>query len=93
VRLLMDLGVVQRPDLEKNGLKGSYDFNLHWRSAQGQAAMTNGTEEVKPGHDNARQPEPSIFTAIQEQLGLKLVSIKSPVQVLVIDHVEEPSEN
>lgn len=96
VRLLMDLGVMQRPDLEKNALKGNYDINLHWRSAQGQVAMTNGTEEVKPGDDNARQPkpaEPSIFTALQEQLGLKLIPAKAPVEVLVIDHAEQASAN
>ena len=36
---------------------------------------------------------PSLFSAIKEQLGLKLISIKAPVEVLVIDHVERPSEN
>jgi uncharacterized protein (TIGR03435 family) len=48
------------------------------------------------GHDNALaadSPTPSLFTAIQEQLGLKIESRKAPVEVLVIDHVETPSEN
>jgi uncharacterized protein (TIGR03435 family) len=45
---------------------------------------------VPPPADNASAP-PDLFTAMQEQLGLKLESTKAPVDVLVIDHVEKPS--
>jgi len=51
--------------------------------------MDNGREVTAASSDSGS----SIFTAIQEQLGLKLESTKGPVQVLVIDHVEMPSEN
>jgi uncharacterized protein (TIGR03435 family) len=51
--------------------------------------MNNAADASAPPPDTG----PSIFTAIQEQLGLKLESSKGPVQVLVIDHVEMPSEN
>jgi len=50
----------------------------------------------KPATDNAPSPEssgPSSFTAIQEQLGLKLESTKGPVEIIVIDHIERASEN
>ena len=48
--------------------------------------------DAKPATESADAP-PEIFTAIQEELGLKLESTKAPVDVLVIDHVEQPSEN
>jgi len=77
--------------LDQTGLTGKYDFNLQWTPDMDQAPR-----EALPGADNASGPAssgPSVFTAIQEQLGLKLESRKAPVEVLVIDHVEKPSEN
>ena len=71
--------------INKTGLTGSYDFSLKWvpmetMSSSG-AASTTDAEGA------------SLFTAIEEQLGLKLVAAKGPGQVLVIDHIERPSEN
>lgn len=71
--------------VDKTGLTGSYDFTLQWKPAE-----SGQQSEDTPQSDSS---EPSIFTAIQEQLGLKLESQKGPVQTLVIDHVEKPSEN
>jgi len=93
VRMLWELG---RPVVDQTGLKGKYDFTVQWTPDQSQPAMFKGPEEPKPGPDNTSAPEssgPSLFTAIQEQLGLRLESQKGPVQILVIDHVERPSEN
>ena len=67
-----------RPVIDKTGLTGRYDVTLKW--------TPDGTEA-------APDSPPSIFTATQEQLGLKLESTKGPVETLVIDHVEEPSPN
>ena len=85
-----------RTILDQTGLKGNYDINLQWTPDESLGAMFNGPEGGKPATGNPPTPEssgPSIFTAIQEQLGLKLESTKGPVEILVIDHVEQPSEN
>jgi uncharacterized protein (TIGR03435 family) len=71
--------------IDATGLKGSYDFELNWSPDDGHTPLLNGVPQESTG--------PSIFTAFQEQLGLKLESRKAPVEVLVIDHVERPSEN
>jgi uncharacterized protein (TIGR03435 family) len=68
--------------VDKTGLKGQYDFTLKWTPDIGAAAE-------QPASDAG----PSLFTALQEELGLRLQSTKAPVDVLVIDHVELPSEN
>lgn len=65
--------------VDRTGLEGAGDFSLKWSSDE---AQEQGGREVV-----------SIFTAIQDQLGLKLESTKLPVDTLVIDHVEMPSEN
>jgi bla regulator protein BlaR1 len=90
VRALSDqLG---RPVLDKTGLTGKYDLTLRWTPDDSQLPMLRETESTH----SAPPPAPSgssLFTAIQEQLGLELESRDSPVETLVIDHVEKPSEN
>jgi uncharacterized protein (TIGR03435 family) len=78
---------VGRIVVDKTGLEAKYDLTLKWSPDNRSAAMTD------PSNENATPPGPSIFTAVQEQLGLKLESTKAPVQTLVIDHIEQPSEN
>jgi uncharacterized protein (TIGR03435 family) len=85
-----------RTVMDQTGLKGNYDFTLQWTPEQAGTMMLKAPEGGNPGPESAPPPEssgPSIFTAIQEQLGLKLESTKGPVDILVIDHVEKPSEN
>lgn len=74
--------------IDKTGLTGLYDFSLKWTpmEAAGGPGGSSGTPSI--ADEGA-----SLFTAIEEQLGLKLVSTNAPGQVLVIDHIERPSEN
>src|SRR5262249_2933693 len=78
-----------RPVLNQTGLAGQYDFNLRWTPDRDFWRSQGANEPAPQPHLSA----PSLFTALQEQLGLKLEPAKGPVQVLVIDHVERPSEN
>src|SRR3984957_7868471 len=78
--------------LDKTGLTGKNDIVMPWPEEQRPAPMFNGAEAGQ----QENPPESSgvsIFTILQEQLGLKLESHKAPVEVLVIDHVEPPSAN
>jgi uncharacterized protein (TIGR03435 family) len=82
-----------RTVLDRTGLTGKYDFTLEWKPEE-TAPVFKGSDSGAP--PNATPPDssgPSLFTAIQEQLGLKLESQKGPVEILVIDHIEKPSEN
>jgi uncharacterized protein (TIGR03435 family) len=79
--LSRDLG---RDIIDKTEIKGRYDLTLKWTPDAGAA-----TDSAASSADSG----PSIFTAVQEQLGLKLEPAKAPVQVLVIDHAEMPSKN
>ena len=77
--------------LDKTGLTASYDFKLTWVPDEAQAGKP-GAQGV-PATNGAEESGPSIFTALQEQLGLKLEATKGPVETLVIERVEKPSEN
>lgn len=82
--------VVGRKVIDQTGLKGDYSFELKWTPDESHDQGFKGPGDA-PAAPDANGP--SIFTAIQEQLGLKLESQKSPVDLLVIDHVEKASEN
>jgi uncharacterized protein (TIGR03435 family) len=75
-------GGVDRPVLDKAGLTGRFDFLMQF------------TPQLPPGaNDQPDAAGPTFLEAVKEQLGLKLEATTGPVDVLVIDHVEEPSEN
>jgi uncharacterized protein (TIGR03435 family) len=82
--------VLDRPVVDQTGISGRWDFTLTWTPDEFQFAGLG--VKVTPPADNAAAP-PDLFNAIQEQLGLKLVATKAPVDVLVVDHVEKPSAN
>ena len=86
---------VGRTVLDKTGLDGRYDFTLQWTPDQGMMPAGGPGGPGGPVHgDTAADPGgPSLFTALQDQLGLKLESQKSKVDVIVIDHIDQPSEN
>src|SRR5215831_11807382 len=78
--------------IDKTGLNGKYDFELKWTPVQASApSLTSPPQTPEPAL--AAKPGPSIFTALQEQLGLCLESEKGPVEVLVVDRAERPSKN
>jgi bla regulator protein blaR1 len=78
--------VLDRPVLDKTGLTGNFDFDLAWTPNETQFGGKGATMPADPD-------SPDIFTAVQEQLGLRLESQKDPVDVLAIDHAEKPSAN
>jgi bla regulator protein BlaR1 len=81
-----------RPVLDKTGLTGKYDFVLEWTPEPGADARAQGFGDGITAPAPA-PGGPTIFTALQEQLGLRLDAQKGPVQIIVIDRVEKPSKN
>jgi uncharacterized protein (TIGR03435 family) len=75
---------MDRPVMNHTGLEGVFNLTLQW--------TPDGTKPVKP-EDGAAIEGPSVFTAVEEQLGLRLRAQKVPVEVLVIDHAEKPEPN
>ena len=76
--------------MDQTALEGKWNFRLKWTADESQ--MSGMGMKVPPPSDAADAPPP-LFTAIQEQIGLKLDSGKAQVPVLVIDKVEKPSAN
>jgi uncharacterized protein (TIGR03435 family) len=84
--------------LDKTGLTGKYDYTLQWTPDDAAMPMPGG-QGAGPGGAQGHETNtveaggPSLFTAIEEQLGLKLESTKGSVDVIVIDHIDLPSAN
>ncbi len=79
--------VLDRPVIDETGLSGRYDFDLEF--------MPDETEwnGAFAGRGNGDSDKPGLYTAIQEQLGLKLEATTGPVDTMVIDHIDEPTPN
>ena len=86
---LMQSAVLDKPVIDQTGLPGRYDFTLKWTPDEFQF----GGLGVKPPPPSDKDTAPDLFTAFQQQLGLKLESTKAQVDVVVVDRVEKPSEN
>ena len=82
---MMQRAVLDRTVLDRTGLSGNYDFDLEWTPDENQFGG-NLPRSVEP-------TKPSLFVAIQEQLGLRLEATRGLVSALVIDRVARPSEN
>ena len=80
------LATFPKPVIDRTGLSGTFDFSLEWTQAVG--------DDIAVGPNaQGEEPGPPIAQAIKQQLGLRLESSKGPVELLVIDHVEQPAAN
>jgi uncharacterized protein (TIGR03435 family) len=83
---LLQRAILDRPVVDKTGLSGRYDFDLEW--APDETQFSGGFPAPSAG-----ETSPPLFEAIQEQLGLKLVATRGPVDALVVEQAERPSAN
>ena len=87
---LLQSGILDRPVVDRTSLRGRYDFLLTWTPDESQ--FTQVGARIPPPTESADAP-PGLFTAIQEQLGLRLTAEKTRVEVLAIDSIERPTAN
>ena len=88
---VMQGAVLDRPVVDQTGLAGRFDFTLLWTPDEFQFGGAAAKMPPPPNTNGAAPPD--LFTAFQEQLGLKLESTKAPAEVLVIDRVAKPTDN
>ena len=87
---LLQNAVLDRPVIDQSGLTGRFDFQLKWTPDDSQFAGMGA--KIPPPTDAADAP-PNLYTAMQEQIGLKLDATRAPADVIIVDHVEKPSAN
>jgi uncharacterized protein (TIGR03435 family) len=89
----LQLRVLDRPVIDRTGLTDRYDFTLNWRPDEFQFPLASPAQRAYWASAAGADALPDLFTAFQEQLGLKLDATKALTDVLVIDKVSKPSEN
>jgi uncharacterized protein (TIGR03435 family) len=89
----MQSGVMDKPVVNETELKDRYDFELKWTPDESQFGQFRGTGAVVPPPPDDPKAPPNLYTAMQEQLGLKMAPARFPDDVIVIDHAEKASEN
>jgi uncharacterized protein (TIGR03435 family) len=82
-----------RPVLDRTGLTGVYDLSVQWDDAPVREGGLPGMVQSQGATNPSGGERGSIFTAVPDQLGLRLEAQRAGVEVLVIDHIERPSEN
>lgn len=90
---LTRMPAVNRIVLDRTGLTGGYDFDLTWTPDQMPPLLAGGPPPGAPAFPPIDPNGPSLFAAVQEQLGLKLDSTKGPVDIVVVDSAEPPTED
>ncbi|GGA69334.1 hypothetical protein GCM10011507_21060 [Edaphobacter acidisoli] len=88
--MILQGAVLDRPVLNQTGLNGKFNFTLNWTPDDSQFSGMGARVPPPTDGENAL---PNLYTALQEQVGLKLEATKAPAEVLVIDHITEPSAN
>lgn len=81
--------VLQQPVDDKTKIQGTYDMELHWESAQPAAAISPASDEAQPEAAYAPEKISGVLSAIQEQLGLRLVAGRIAVQSIIVDHADK----
>lgn len=79
--------------IDRTAIAGGYDIDLTWTPDQIPRAQGGGDQPAQVNGATIDPNGPSLFTALQEQLGLKLESTRGPVDVLVVDRAERPTED
>jgi uncharacterized protein (TIGR03435 family) len=99
---LPGMGILDRPVIDRTGLTGKFDLKIQWKPdpasiGGGRAIPKKGSSgPAPPSTTPGSEPEadgPSFIQALRDQLGLRLATSRGPIETLVIDHVERPSEN
>lgn len=89
----MQAVIMDKPVVDQTGLTDRYDFTLKWTPDDSQFGQFRGSAPITPPKADDPNAPPSLYTAVQEQIGLKIEATKAPDDVIVIDHVEKPSAN
>ena len=84
---LLSMGTLDRPVVDRTGLSGRFDFTVNWTPTPRTSSAAVGTPSAPP------EDAPSFLEALRDELGMKLSPTNGSVNVLVIDHIEEPTPN